>query len=91
MTEEEFVLEYETWLAFNGEPLKTCVLCGRQTHRRACPLCRTPDGEEYPLTGDAAIDKLNAKAAEGEELTPEEIERALRGPFERVVPPKGGA
>lgn len=86
MTDEGIVLEHEAFLAFRGEPLKTCVRCGAQTHRKHCPnpQCRSAKGEEYPLTGDADMDALNARAADGEELTPEEIERALRGPFERV-------
>lgn len=84
MTDEEIVLEHETHLAYQGEPLKTCARCQGQTHRKYCPECRTADGEPYPLTGDQALDALNARAAEGEELLPEEIERALRAPFEPV-------
>lgn len=69
-------------LAAEGEPLKTCPKCSKQTHRTYCTVCKTPEGEPLPLSGDTRMDDAIARIEAGEEI--EDLEAFLRGSFEPV-------
>lgn len=73
MTERDILIEYEAHMATEGEPLKTCFECGRQTHGKHCLAC----GVE--LTGDKKFDEVMKAVEEGKEV---DIEAALRAPVE---------
>ncbi|MCK5607604.1 hypothetical protein KAR91_37315 [Candidatus Pacearchaeota archaeon] len=84
MTDDDILLEYETLLAYEGEPLKTCPNCEAKTHRKHCVKCVNEDGQPQPLTGDSAIDQAMADIEAGKDV---DLEAMLRGGFETV--PKG--
>jgi len=63
MTDEEIIVEYEAYLHFKGETLKTCPRCKVATYRSKCPFC--PD---MSLTGDALADDLFARLEAGEDV-----------------------
>lgn len=71
MTDEEIVLEYEMHLASEGNSLKTCFKCKRQTHREICPDCNTA------LSGDARFDAALEMAEEGDKDL--DLDKLLRG------------
>lgn len=85
MTTVDLLKEYETHLAYSGEPLKECPLCGRITHRAHCPNCKTADGRSLSLTGDKQLDDTVARIENGEEI--EDLDAILRAGFEPV--PRG--
>ena len=84
MTSWEIAIEYEAYLASEGEPLKKCPRCGFETHRQHCVRCTLDNGEPLQLTGDAALDDAVARIEAGEDVDLDEI---LRAGFEPV--PRG--
>ena len=82
MTDNDIRLEYETVLAYEGEPLKTCPKCEAKTHRKHCIKCVNDDGQPLPLTGDSAIDHAMADIEDGKDV---DLEKMLRGGFETVT------
>lgn len=82
MTDDDIAREYELDLASSGEPLKTCPKCGWQTYRRACPICRNPDGTPLSLSGNAQLDDVQAQIEAGGEI--EDLEAVLRAGFAPV-------
>lgn len=84
MTVDDIVVEYEAHLAFSGEVLKECPRCGFETHRTSCPYCTVED-KPMELTGDKLMDEAKAKMEEGV-LDMQELEKAMRAGFERVLP-----
>ena len=79
MTDEDISLEYEMFLVYEGEPLKTCPRCETKTHRQHCTQCTTNDGNPLSLTGDDAIDKAMSAIEKGEDV---DLDKLLRGGFE---------
>ena len=87
MTEDDIRLEYEADLAWNGEPLKACPICGVETHRKQCATCNTPEGEGITMIGDPLIDKAMAEVQQGKKIDMQAFENALRnGSFEVLKP-----
>lgn len=82
MTDEEISIEFEARLAFSGEPLKTCPLCGLETHRQQCPTCTMPDGEPVNLSGDIVIDEAQVMIESGADI--EDLDSLLRYGFAPV-------
>lgn len=62
MTEEDIILEYEAYLAYEGEALKKCPRCEAETHRKQCPYC------VVALTGDKEADDLFDRIEKGEDV-----------------------
>lgn len=75
-------MEYEACLAFDGESLKECPQCGRETHRKNCPVCNNPDGTPLSISGDTGFDKVLARLEAGEEI--EDFDAFLKEEFEPV-------
>ena len=82
MTDEDIIYEYECWLVYNGEDIKTCPRCGTKTHKTGCVTCKNQDGEPLPLTGDDVMDDIISRLERGEEL---DLEKELFGEFETVA------
>lgn len=85
MTDQDILIEFEAYLAFNGEPLKTCPKCGIETHRRECPGC------EIKLTGDRQMDAVMADIEAGADI--DDLDTLLRPgkkPNEEFEPVKPG-
>lgn len=82
MSDAEILMEYEACLAFDGELLKECPECGRETHRKNCPDCTDSDGEPLPISGDTGFDKALKRLESGEEI--EDFDAFLKEEFEPV-------
>ena len=61
MTDEDIIYEYECWLVYNGEAIKTCPQCETKTHKTGCITCKNQDGEPLSLTGDDVMDDIISK------------------------------
>ena len=87
MTDEDIIYEYECWLVYNGEAIKTCPQCETKTHKTGCITCKNQDGEPLSLTGDDVMDDIISKIERGEKV---DLEKELFGEFEAVAKVKHG-
>lgn len=87
MTDYDIAVEFEAYLASEGEPLKKCPRCGFETHRTYCVRCTVgEDKQPLQLTGDQQLDDVIARMEEdGDELL--DLDALLRAGFEPV--PRG--
>lgn len=67
MTDEGIAIEYETFLASEGKPLKECFKCGFTTHRDGCPVC------DIEISGDAEVDDVFERLEAGEDINLNEV------------------
>ena len=83
MTEEGIVVEYEAMLCSEGEELKTCPYCNKQTYRKNCPYCKRG---VVALTGDPLVDDLFARIEAGEDVDLDLLRSNQPDTFEIITP-----